>query len=143
MILLITTGVLLCAALCYNIYKSNTSDLVKIISLPAALIFGLLVGWHYLDSLGKPIQGYPDEEFEYVYHEDLGDTIELWAVIEGESKLYTFPYTEEVAELLDEARQMESEGVQVTGDFTDNNNEADNESEGEVLNIRPSDFGNK
>lgn len=105
------------ALLCFSLYKSKLSDFPKLLALPMVLLLATLLGWHYLDNLGKPIDGYPEGKWEYVFHSTDGTTIELWVKQEGDDRLYTFPYSQQQREQLEQAKQAEEQGVPIEGEF--------------------------
>ena len=115
---------LLISGLAYSIYKSNWSDVVKMTVLPLAIAFSGLVGYHYLDSLGKPINKVPEGQWEYVWHEAYGNEIHLWAISDGDSRLYVVPYSEEIRKELEEAQEREGKGEAVVGEFAEQESES-------------------
>ena len=114
---------LLISGLAYSIYKSNWSDVVKMTVLPLAIAFSGLVGYHYLDSLGKPLNKVPEGKWEYIWHEAYGNEIQLWAIVDGESRLYVVPYSEEIRKELEKAQEREGRGEAVEGEFAEQESE--------------------
>jgi len=108
-----------CVVLCYALYKLKAPKVLKAFALSFLVLTGAVTMEHYLDNVGAPIKGYPDK-FIYVHHRIIGDVIELWVHVEGTGpRLYTFPYTQEAAEELQEAKEKSEEGVEQEGEFTD------------------------
>ena len=103
--------------LCYSLYRSRMHDMPKLLALPLVLLLGALMGYHYLQVLGKPVEGKPEGKFIYVHHVTDGIEIELWTNIGGDSRLYTYPYSEEDRKALEEARRRAANGVPVQGEF--------------------------
>lgn len=109
--------VLFLAVICYSIYKSEAIDFMKILSLPLLIAFAGLLGYHYLESLGRPVISTPEGEWNYIYHLTDGIEIELWVQDEKGSKLYVFPYNDQVRKKLEEAGKATEQGQKVIGEF--------------------------
>ena len=105
-------------ALSFLVYRSELKDSVKIITLPLAIILAGFLGYHYILSLGKPVEYEPTGEWEYIHHISYSDNIELWIFDEDNgSRLYIFPYNEEVRKKLEDAKEMQEKGQRVKGEF--------------------------
>ena len=112
---------LLLLTLSYAIYKSEENDIFKLICLPLLFATALALGFHYIESLGRPAIGEPVGQWNYIHHETDGVDIELWVKDKKGSRLYIFPYDEETQEQLEGANGLVEEGVEVIGNF--NNSE--------------------
>ncbi len=122
----ITFGVLtFLVAICT--YLSTAHYLVKGLMIIVLVLFGFFTEVHYRDSLGAPIEGFPEGKFRYTYHEVQGDFILLWVWTEGkDDRLYNFPFDQETAEELAKAQQEGQEGATQGGEFiTDQNQEGE------------------
>lgn len=110
---------LLSALVVFLIFYSQMATAVKATSLSVLILLGVATGGHYRSQLGKPIEGFPSYEFVYVHHITQGDNITLWSWGKDiGSKLYTFPYSQEVALELEKAKAKSEEGNAQTGQFT-------------------------
>lgn len=109
--------VVTCAALCYNFYKTGMRDRFKLACLPLVLLVAGLLGYHYIDQLGRPFQGFPEDKFEYIHHLSNPSTTELWAKIDGESRLFAFPYSKENEKQLEKAKSRSRAGIPSEGKF--------------------------
>lgn len=106
------TLVLLISVLVYN---APMWFPVKVMNVIMLTLIGILTYEHYKDNLGAPIQGYPSGEFRYVHHEVVGANISLWADTNDKgNRLYVLPYSQKVAEELQEAQE---EGSPQGGSF--------------------------
>ena len=118
MIVIYSRFVVLSLTVALLTYTSRTLFSVKLIALAAVVALGLSLDVHYRDQLGSPILGHPEGEFTYVYHEVKGESIYLWAWTEDkQDRLYAFPYDQETAEKLEEAKQRSQEGNTQEGAF--------------------------
>ena len=123
MILIYTIYLLLSSLVVFLIYYSSLSKFIKASALTATVLLGLITQDHYTSQLGKPIEIYPDGEFVYVHHVSAGDDIILWTWTEDVGdRLYIFPYSQETAEELEEAKEGTAEGKPQTGEFTEKEN---------------------
>ena len=118
LVLIGVTALLVCVVLCYSLYKSGFKDIIKMVSLPLTIALAVLMGIHYSDSLGKPLERKPEGTWNYIHHVTDGETIELWAQNDSGSRLYVFPYNDETREQLDKAKGKQQEGYPVEGEFT-------------------------
>ena len=109
--------VALAALVCYTIYRSRARDIDKLVSLPLILILSAFMFYHYIQSLGKPLEGKPDGEWTYVHHVTDGNVIELWIKQDSGSKLYVFPYSDEDRQKLEQGQQQTQQGIPVVGEF--------------------------
>lgn len=117
---------LLSALVVFLVFYSRLVVGVKAVALSVLVLLGVVTSGHYISQLGKPIGGFPSYEFVYVYHVTQGSSITLWAwSAEAGSKLYVFPYSQETAQELEEAKAKSEEGDTQTGQFT---NSADDNS---------------
>lgn len=117
--IIIIVTLLTAALLCYSIYKSDQADATKLLSLPGLLLLGLLLGGHYLNSLGSPIEGKPDGEWSYIHHSTDGVAIQLWVDGDRGHRLHVFPYNEDVRKELEKAMGTVQQGRKVVGEFKD------------------------
>lgn len=111
------TTVLTLAVLCYSLYKVKFNDFFKLLSLPLVLLLATLMGFHYLDRLGAPIDAYPTGKWQYEYHKTDGKTIVLSITELKGYRTYTFPYSEETREALEKAKEQKSMGIKLEGEF--------------------------
>lgn len=105
------------ALLTYNLYRTKEDILFKLMSLPVLVLVIATLGFHYLESFGRPVAAMPKGEWNYVHHETNGKDIQLWVVDKKGSKLYVFPYNEETREQLEAADALTEQGVSVIGEF--------------------------
>ena len=101
------------------VYWSNSHWSIKAIALAIFLAVGVLQLTHYKDMLGHPISGYPEDEFMYVAHTYTSDDmIQLWATtVKLGNRLYSFPYSRDIASDLQDAERKTDEGEPQTGKF--------------------------
>lgn len=110
------TALALCVAVL--LYASHAHAVIKATALASLIVLGLGLESHYRDRLGAPIEGYPQGGFTYVHHVIYGNSIMLWVNTEGlGSRLYVFPYDQETAEELEEAKEGNDQGFERTGAF--------------------------
>lgn len=129
MILIYISYLLLIAFVVFLVFYSNISSIIKASTLTVAVLLGVFVQSHYIKQLGSPVEGYPDYEFVYIHHLSTGDEIKLWVWDEGRGdRLYVIPYSQEVAEELEEAKEKSEEGIAQSGTFTESS--GDNEAPG-------------
>lgn len=118
MILIYTGYLVLSGAVVFLVFYSSLGWSIKAGALTTLVLLGLFTQDHYTSQLGKPIGGFPPSEFVYVHHVAEGDDITLWVWTEEDAhRLYTFPYTQEVAEELEEAKQKTEGGQPQEGQF--------------------------
>lgn len=118
MTLIYTIYLLLSSLVVFLIYYSSLSKFIKASALTATVLLGLITQDHYTSQLGKPIEVYPDGEFVYVHHVSEGDNIILWTWTEDKGdRLYAFPYSQESAEKLEEAKENTNKGEPQSGEF--------------------------
>jgi hypothetical protein len=118
MITLYVLYTLLAVTVGWLLYASKAHRAVKGAALVLLTIFGLTMYQQYVSALGAPLQGVPEGEFVYVHHEVKGDNINLWVWTEGRGdRLHTFPYSQEAAEELEQAKEKTEGGVPQSGEF--------------------------
>jgi len=111
---------LLASATVFLLFYSNAMHWLKATALSTLVWAGAYGLDYYKQQLGKPIPGYPTYEFVYVKHMTTGDGITLWAWSEEEgSKLYVFPYDQDTAQELEEAKGKMGAGQLQGGSFSD------------------------
>ncbi len=119
MIPIYATYLLLVMFVVFLIFYSDLSRIIKASTLTLAVLLGVFVQDHYVKQLGNPLKGYPDYEFVYIHHISSGDEIKLWVWDEARGdRLYVIPYSQEVAEELEKAKEKAGEGVTQVGTFT-------------------------
>lgn len=117
------TPILVCYALLLItfttlVYCTEGFYWLKIGCIYILVFLGVFCYDFYSNHRGAPIAGYPEDEFEYVHHEIVGHTITLWTTTEDlGDRLYSFLYSQEVAEKLQEAKEKEGEGLPQGGSF--------------------------
>jgi hypothetical protein len=118
MILIYTIYLLLSSLVVFLVYYSSLSKFIKASALTATVLLGLVTQDHYTAQLGKPVEAYPSGEFVYVHHVSAGDDIVLWVWTEDSGdRLYVFPYSQETAKKLEEAKEGTKEGKPQVGEF--------------------------
>jgi hypothetical protein len=128
--LLIAAATALILTVCYSVYKSKSADLLKLLIIPLSIVFAWSGTVYYITQLGKPIEGQPETTFTYIHHIASNTTIELWTKIDGESRLYVFPFSEEAQEKLDKAKRQAKQGLPVEGKKTKNPGSGDQNTKG-------------
>ena len=119
MILIVTMYLLMSTFMVFLVFYSSLNKLVKATALTVAVLLGVVTEDHYTANLGKPIAMHPPAEFVYVHHVSQGDSIFLWTWEEDRGhRLYTFPYDQETAEKLEEAKEKSGDGNPQEGNFT-------------------------
>jgi hypothetical protein len=114
---------LLSALVVFLIFYSSLSKFIKAAALSVSVLLGVVTQNHYVSQLGKPIEAYPVGEFVYVHHVTVGNDIVLWTWTEDVGdRLYSFPYSQETAEKLEEAKEESEGGQEQSGEFTTTNN---------------------
>ena len=121
---------------CFYIYRNETNEVFKIIVFPVFILFGTILGIHYISELGRPLNQLPDGEWAYVHHEADGVTIELWLIDDDGSRLYNFPYTDERKDKLEEAQHKKQKGHNVLGEFEETRDGNSERNDGDKLSIR-------
>ena len=118
MILIYSIYLLLTAFVVFLVFYSKMGTIIKASTLTLSILLGVFVQSHYIKQLGSPIEGYPDYEFVYIHHLASGDEIKLW-VWDGTrgDRLYVIPYSQEVAEELEEAKKETEDGTAQGGSF--------------------------
>ena len=118
MILIYSVYLLLSALVVFLIFYSRLSKLIKATALTATVLLGVVTQEHYTSHLGKPIKKYPAGEFVYIHHVSVGDAITLWVWTEERGhRLYSFPYNQDTAQKLEEAKEKDEEGTPQEGSF--------------------------
>lgn len=105
--IVITGMIILCAFVAIINYYSNSPLIVKLLSLPFAILLSIYTIYFVYEKLGSPIEGLPVGEFKYVHHMTVnnGEEIILWAEIDEKHRLYIFEYDRENMKKLNEAQQ--------------------------------------
>jgi len=115
MISMYVTYVVVALLLTIMIYSADVHKTLKFCTLTVFILFGLVVDYHYRNSLGAPIENYPQGEFLYVHHENIGGDILIWAATEAKGdRLYRIPYDQDTAE---ELAEMQQQGNDQVGEF--------------------------
>ncbi len=108
--ILIWTGFGLIFLVTLMTYFSNIHSFVKAVTFGVLVLFGVLTYEHYIDVVGTPIEGYPITEFYYIGHINVKSETFLWIFDDRiqDHRLYSFPYTNEMAQQLEEMRESKS-----------------------------------
>ena len=121
MILIYIIYLALSALVVFLVFYSSLSKFIKATALTATVLLGIVTQNHYTSQLGKPILMHPPAEFLYVHHVAEGDNILLWTWEESKgNRLYSFPYDQETAKKLEEAKEKGKGGEPQEGNFTPN-----------------------
>lgn len=119
--LVIALAVFLCIFLAFLIYYSNASFILKLIGLPATIIFLISLVYLLIIKAGAPIENFPKGEWNYIHHQimDGGENIYIWAhYIDKGNRLYKIKYDREAAKKLQQAKNKSQSGVPQSGKFT-------------------------
>lgn len=126
---LLTSSIVMCFFVAMLTYYSYAHWIYKLKALPLAIfvvIFGILI---LLEERGKPLEQYPEGEFNLVHNiiekdEKENPWIYFWAYTKSDGhKLYKIPYDRETAKKLEEIQAEQEKGSPVSGVFTENTNE--------------------
>ena len=134
MIVVLSFGAAALLSLCFLVYASQVSKLVKTSAVSICFLSGLMTYEHYVTALGAPIQAIPTGDFNYVNHRISGDDlIYVWIVTEDRGdRLYVFPYSRDAARQLEQAKEkkeatgnvpMNGQNSDDVANFTQVNNE--------------------
>lgn len=104
--------IILCSFIAVINYYSSAPMIIKLLSLPFAILLSIYTIYFVYDKLGSPIEGMPEGQFEYVHHKvsNGGEEILLWAEIEDRDRLYIFDYNRENMKKLNEAQESKGQG---------------------------------
>ena len=112
MITLICLGFVISLAIAFFSYKSELSNIIKLLALPLTIVYFLVAGVYYYESLGAPIERTPPLEVGYQHHTVEGDYILVWLYHEDKGhKLYKIEYDRDTAKALEEAKEMRETGA--------------------------------
>lgn len=104
--------IILCSFIAAINYYSSAPIIIKLLSLPFAILLSIYTIYFVYDKLGSPIEGMPKGEFEYVHHKitNGGEEILLWATKENRDRLYIFDYNRENMKQLNDAQEARGQG---------------------------------
>ena len=119
--LVLAMSIVLCTLTAILTYYSRAWFLVKLITMPFAVLTSIAAIWTIISLAGAPIDKYPKDEWIYVGHQiiDKGENIVLWIWKDEllDFRLHKFPYTREMQKKLNEAQESMSNGSPQQGEF--------------------------
>lgn len=102
----------------FTVYSSRAHKALKGITLVTLVVLGVFLYDEYKERLGAPIDVLPTYEFTYIHHVANTEFITLWAWDkEHGHRLYKFPYSQDAAKELEQAKQKTANGNPQTGQF--------------------------
>jgi len=112
MIILLILGFMTSLIIAYFSYKSELSNIVKLLSLPLIIVYFGVAGIYYYNNLGAPIERMPPLTINYQHHIIDGEYIIVWLHDEKTGhRLYKIEYDRDTAKALEEAKKMQEAGA--------------------------------
>lgn len=112
MITLICLGFVISLVVAFFGYKSELSNIIKLLALPLTIVYFGVAGFYYYENLGAPIERTPPLKVDYQHHTVEGDYILVWLYQEERGhRLYKIEYDRDTAKALEEAKKMKETGA--------------------------------
>jgi hypothetical protein len=102
--------------LVFLVYYSRIHLMLKLITLPLAIMLSGLVTLNYLDNLGAPLGRELPAEIEYMHHEVQGKLVFVWIKTDDRgNRIHVIPYERNQVKALEEAKKKKEQqkGVKV------------------------------
>ncbi len=120
----------------YLFIKTPTSYRLKFIGIPLLLVSSFISINTFDDLLGHSVWGPPTTKFSLIgyysyYSNSDNKIIEAWTYLpDGSTKLYKFPYSEELERKLEGVMKRQKDGKMIIGEFNSSTEKNGDKNEG-------------